>query len=310
MKVAASISVDIDSLSCYHRAYGLDSVASNAVYSRALPRLAELLDEFGIRATFFVVANDVVNHAENAQVIRRLSDAGHEIANHTMTHPFRITGLPRPRKIEEIAACEGVLSDLTGRPVAGFRSPGWDIDAELFDILEERGYEYDSSIFPSSLLVPLKVMHRLKNMARVSTTGMGSPWFSVAPTRPYRPDARRPWRRGTRQLVEIPVGVVPDVRLPFLGTFLVGTGWGLFRASLAWMVARRNPFTFSLHPIELLGIPEDGLDPRLARQPGVAVPLRKRRAIYRKLLATLKSQCRLVTVQAMARESRLEERGS
>src|SRR5207244_4718692 len=132
--------------------------------------------------------------------------------------------------------------------------------------------------------------HR-KNIRRQNMTGMGSSWFSIAPTCPYFPDARRPWRRGARNLLEIPIGAVPDVRLPFLGTVLFGSGWNLFRCSFAWMLKRQQPFTFGLHPIELLGIPEDGLDTRLTRQPAMHLPLTKKFDLSRRLLTTLKMHC-------------------
>ncbi|MCI0627216.1 MAG: polysaccharide deacetylase family protein [Acidobacteria bacterium] len=305
-KVLASISVDVDVVSCYYRAYGINACDGNQVYDLAMPRLMSLFEEFGIRATFFVVAKDVRNHPQNAQIIRRLAESGHEIANHTLSHPFRLTRLPLEIKANEIAEAEPILSELSGQPVTGFRSPGWDIDADLMSILEDRGYEYDSSVFPSFFLLPLKLQHRLKNWNLETTTGMGSPWFSFAPTRPYHPNGQTPWKRGSRRLLEIPIGVVPDVRIPFLGTVLFGAGWSFFRASLEWVVFRRQPFNFELHPIELLGLAEDGLDARLERQPGMRLSLSRKLVLYRQLLTILKYRCHLVTMCEMAKQFRLQ----
>jgi peptidoglycan-N-acetylglucosamine deacetylase len=298
-KLLASISVDVDSVSCYYRAYAIDAQDNNAAYSKGLLRLSDLLEENGIHATFFVVAGDVRTNRDNARVIQNLAKSGHEIANHTMTHPFRLTHLPYPVQLAEISEAEKVLSDLTGEPVIGFRSPGWDIDAAIHTILENRGYHYDSSVFPSFLLLPLKLLHRMKNTHGENMTGMGSGWFSIAPASPYFPDPRRPWRRGARNLLEIPIGVVPDVRLPFLGTVLFGSGWNLFRCSFGWMLKRQQPFTFGLHPIELLGITEDNLDTRLGRQPGMHLSLTKKFDLARRLLTTLKMHCCLVTMREM-----------
>lgn len=309
----SSLSIDVDMVDCYYRAYGIPAVDRNEVYTYAIPRMMEIFDRKNVKGTFFIVGKDLVDHPQNRDLVRRLADAGHEIANHTYSHPFRFSGFSRRDKFREISESEKILEDCAGKKIVGFRCPGWDIDAELLDILEERGYLYDSSVFPSSLLIPLKIMHRLKNFSLQSTTGMGSPWFSTAPIHPYFPDSKLPWRQGNRQMLEIPIGVVPHVRLPFLGTFLFGTGWSLFQYSFNWIVRQQHAFTYALHPIELLGIHEDGLDPRIRRQPGMHLSLSRKFELYEKIIANFLNHYELVTMEQFAlslMKERIHERAN
>ena len=82
------LTVDLDPIGHYLRARAWQPTQQtklNAIYEDALPRLLKLLDQYSIRATFFVVGEDAIRK-ENRQAFQALSDAGHEVANHTMNH--------------------------------------------------------------------------------------------------------------------------------------------------------------------------------------------------------------------------------
>src|SRR5204863_1570294 len=88
----ASVSVDLDAVACYFRIHGLPGappeMARHAVLRRCLPRFAELFAEAGVKATFFVVGRDLVDDAEGRARLAALAALGHELANHTFTHPY------------------------------------------------------------------------------------------------------------------------------------------------------------------------------------------------------------------------------
>ena len=85
------------------------------------PMLLDLLDLHGRKAIFFMIGRKVTAHPELArEVIRR----GHEIGNHTMTHPqasFWCAGPWRTRR--EIAECQRVIEEATGESPQWFRAP-------------------------------------------------------------------------------------------------------------------------------------------------------------------------------------------
>lgn len=85
------------------------------------PRLLELLDTHGVKAVFFMIGEKVRAHPELArEVIRR----GHEIGNHTMSHPqasFWAAGPGRTRR--EIVDCQEIIREVTGVTPKLFRAP-------------------------------------------------------------------------------------------------------------------------------------------------------------------------------------------
>ncbi|MBK1883426.1 polysaccharide deacetylase family protein [Luteolibacter pohnpeiensis] len=85
------------------------------------PRILDLLDTYQAKAIFFMIGEKVRRHPELArEVLRR----GHEIGNHTMTHPqatFWCAGPWRTRR--EIVACQKLIEETTGFTPKWFRAP-------------------------------------------------------------------------------------------------------------------------------------------------------------------------------------------
>ena len=83
------------------------------------PRVLDILAQFGVRATFFVIGKRAEQHPE---IIRAIAEAGHEVGNHTYTH--RPLWLLSPRRTrEEIDRCTHVLTTILGKPPRYFRPP-------------------------------------------------------------------------------------------------------------------------------------------------------------------------------------------
>lgn len=85
------------------------------------PALLDLLDRKGVKAVFFVIGEKVKAHPELArEIVRR----GHELGNHTMTHPqttFWCGGPWRTRR--EIIECQKIITAATGVTPRWFRAP-------------------------------------------------------------------------------------------------------------------------------------------------------------------------------------------
>lgn len=116
--------------------------------ARGLILLVELLDELGIRGTFFLEA-EAAQHIAAEVDLRRLL-RGHEVASHGFSHEDLTgasTGLPftDEEKGDVIDRAAKVIKDLTGRPPRGFRAPYQHADDALYKLLAGRGYLYDSS---------------------------------------------------------------------------------------------------------------------------------------------------------------------
>ncbi len=83
------------------------------------PPILDLLKAHGATATFFLVGNRIDEHPD---VVRRIVEEGHELGNHSWTHPF-MSDLPIEGQMEEIALTDASLSAFDGRATHPFRPP-------------------------------------------------------------------------------------------------------------------------------------------------------------------------------------------
>jgi len=280
----ASVSVDLDAVACYHRIHALaDGPSGDAKFSilrRALPRLGDLFSAHGISATFFVVAKDLEEDPEGKAIVADLARAGHEIASHTYSHPYDLVRLGRAGMAAELDRAHAVLAAACVCPPVGFRAPGYEISAELIELLVERGYRYDSSTFPAIpyYLAKAAVMAAIRVAGRKSGSMLGSPKVLAAPRVPYRPAAGAPYRRGRLPIIELPVTVTPTLRVHVIGTSLVLSPEWLRRRLVASALTTPH-FNLELHGIDLADAAADGYSSALiAKQPDLRVPLARKRA--------------------------------
>ena len=85
------------------------------------PAILDLLDRFTARATFFVIGK---NAEQYPHLITAILTRGHEIANHTYTHPSGTFWMAGPRRIaREIDLCAELLRAAPDRPARFFRAP-------------------------------------------------------------------------------------------------------------------------------------------------------------------------------------------
>lgn len=102
----------------------------------AAVRIAELFHAYNGHCTFFVIGTNVRMHPEAIRTMVRL---GHDIGNHTHSHPAA-TNITEATFVKQIQACEQVLNSmgLTTRPY--FRFPYFAEDKHLMQIVTDQGY--------------------------------------------------------------------------------------------------------------------------------------------------------------------------
>lgn len=85
------------------------------------PPILDLLDKHGAKATFFVIGENAESHPD---LVREITRRGHQLANHTYTHPQNTFWCHGPiRTYREIAQCQTVLKKITGEAPLLFRAP-------------------------------------------------------------------------------------------------------------------------------------------------------------------------------------------
>lgn len=305
-----SVSVDLDEIACYHAIHGLEDrpgYSSRAVWDVAVPRLLDLFEELGVKATFFVVGVDL-DPSLGAPRAREIAAAGHELANHTQGHRYDLLRLDRTKRLEEVRAATEAIGEATGTRPLGFRAPGYNIDDDLAWLLVELGYEYDSSVFacPPYYLAKAAAMTAIRLRGRRSRSLLGPPSVMAAPAEPYRM-GRTYWRRATGDgdeigLVELPVAVLPLLRFPFIGTSLTMAG-PTASGLLGRAMASRRFVGLELHGIDLLDDRDPGLTDLLGHQPDIKVPYRRKAACIRAAVEALRrAGSEMMTSQAAAEQ--------
>ncbi len=105
-------------------------------HPRYTEKILEILDDFGVTATFFVIGVNAENYPE---ALDKIVASGCEIANHTYSH-VRIDKMSEDELYNQIKKCEDVLYDKTGKRPTLFRPPEGRVPQSLLTLSETMGY--------------------------------------------------------------------------------------------------------------------------------------------------------------------------
>lgn len=106
-----------------------------------------LFAEAGVSATFFTLGWVAERYPA---LMRRIADAGHEVASHGYDHARVFTLSPEAFRAD-LRRSRALLEDASGQRVIGYRAPSFSIDQRTpwaHAILAEEGYRYSSSVAP------------------------------------------------------------------------------------------------------------------------------------------------------------------
>ncbi len=102
------------------------------------PKLLDILRQKGVRATFFVIGSNVAKYPE---IARRIVAEGHEIANHSYTHPA-LTKIGMARVNDEIEKTCVAIEQATGRRPIAMRPPYGALNASVErSLLQDHGLD-------------------------------------------------------------------------------------------------------------------------------------------------------------------------
>ena len=208
-------------------------------------KLLDLFEQSNIKCTFFVLGWVAERYPD---LIKKLSDQGHEIASHGYSHQLVYTQTPEVFRQETLKSKQ-ILEDITQKPIKGYRAASYSITRKnlwALDILDELGFKWDSSIFP------------------VHHDNYGVPG---SPTEPYTIQLA-----SGNKITEFPL-----TSAKVMGMSIPAAGGGYFRqypyALSRWLFNRASlnqtkPLIFYLHPWEI--------DPEQPRVPGASLKSRFR----------------------------------
>lgn len=236
----AAVHVDLDGVVDIYRSHGWHwKGGEDSIFASGMRAFLDFFDRNDVRATLFCIAESLDDPAK-LEWVREAVRRGHEIASHSLTHAH-LRKIDRDAKHREIAESREKLERLLGVTVHGFRAAGYQIDRESIELLEQSGYVWDSSAFPT------------RGFAR---------WLEVPVERLTGPD--RPF--GALGLMELPL---PDHRpfpFPFNPSYSLLLGRTYYRMGLRRNRGKRTPLFLLFHLIDLaepLGATQ--LGPRFSR---------------------------------------------
>ena len=114
---------------------------------RGIWNILELLDRFGVKATFFMTGMAAEKYPD---AVRAAHAAGHEIAG--MSYGFeRVRTASREREQTIVRRTVKALADTCGVAIKGWRCPDYRISPQTFDVLSAEGFVWDSSMLNDDL---------------------------------------------------------------------------------------------------------------------------------------------------------------
>ncbi len=296
-----SFSFDMDNLSVLGDFYNIkiygDEPYLYRIYETAGKRLMDFMSEFDIKATFFIVGNEL-EKKEAVDYFLQLKDLKHELANHTYAHieMYRLT--PKEQR-KQVVDCHEVILKKLNYTAKGFRAGGMQITPSVIKNLIEFGYGYDSSIFPSFwnfFLWAMAFMKKpcLRNLPR---------WrYFISGFQPKCPfldcidDG----------FVHIPVSVVPFFQIPFYATVHLLYP-EFFKYTMGLVSKYREYLIYQCHMLDFVDSAKDKIPFPISRYPTYCIPLERRLKTYRQIFKTILEEYEPVTLHELSRQVRKRE---
>ena len=303
-KPIASLSLDLNNKWSYMKTHGDAGWETFPTYlDLVVPRSLEFLRERNLNITYFIVGQDAARE-ENADAIRQVSDAKHEIGNHSFNHEPWLHLYSKPQLVEEFQKTEDALENVTGQRTVGFRGPGYSLSPTVLEVLSEREYEYDCSTLPT-YIAPLARAYYFFKSPEMSEEEkekrkklFGKFSDGLQSLKPYK------WQIGEKSLIEIPVTTLPIFKTPihasyviYLSTFSKSAARNYWKTALKMCKITGVQPSLLLHPLDFLS-GEDVSE--LKFFPAMNLPIEKKLEFVSEILETYAKEFEIVNMRKHA----------
>ena len=209
------------------------------VLSQGMPRLLDLYDKYGVKATFFYTGHIAQLYPD---VVRMAHERGHEVGSHGLTHEVSkaFDVLSPEEQLSHLKQSKQILEEIIGEEVVSFRAPAARVDKKFPLIMEEAGFKVDSSVSSQRL----DMMFSFGALKKLN-------WLT-APRHAYFAQEENIFRKGESEVFEVPISAMG---FPYIGTFMrIAPGLNRFtRQMLYWeTLCNGRQFVFLTHPNEFI----------------------------------------------------------
>ena len=209
------------------------------VLKQGMPRLLDLYDKYGVKATFFYTGHIAKLYPG---VVKMAYERGHEVGSHGLTHEVNqaFDVLSPEEQFSHLVQSKQILEDIIGDEVVSFRAPAARVDKGFPKILHEVGFKVDSSV-SSQRFDMMFSFGALKKLH----------WLT-APRKAYFVQADNIFKKGNSDVLEAPISAFG---FPYIGTFMrIAPALNRFtRQTLYWeTLCNGRQFVFLTHPNEFI----------------------------------------------------------
>lgn len=192
---------------------------------RNTTRILDLFDDHDTRATFFVLGWVAERHPE---LVKDIEARGHEVASHGHSHRLIYNQDPDAFR-RDLQRSKETLESIIGESLSGYRAPNFSINETAMQIIDECGFIYDSSFFPSSY------------HDRYGSLDLGVSQSGLL-------------RREDDGLLEVPIPTLNRLGLQIPwggGGYFRALPYSLFRWGVRRILEEQGGYVFYLHPWEI-----------------------------------------------------------
>ena len=299
-----AISLNFDSM---REAQGFppDSIFRDESYFKVADRLFSLLGD-DVRISIYIIGKDL----ENKEIAARVKDwasAGHEIGNHTFSHPQDFGILKGKFLSDEITRAHELISEVTGVPPEGFISPGWSIPAQAYDVLHQLQYSYDLSCFASPWIFPVTaklIFNELRcgEFRTIFKTIQRQDYLSCLIGKDVIQKINRlgqPAGEGEHGIYRLPMPKNSYLSLPIWHTAGFIFGFDRLAKQITKFSTSGRPFYYTMHPADLFELADFDYIPSETHLERVNIPLREKIDRFSNIFQVIRENFQPVTVKEL-----------
>jgi peptidoglycan/xylan/chitin deacetylase (PgdA/CDA1 family) len=202
----------------------------------SLPQLLDLLKKMDIKASFFTTADVCIKYPE---IMERIVTEEHQIGCHGYSHK-ELWFKTYKQQLKEIRKSTEVINNLLGIKPKIFRAPRFSVNEKTIRVLEELGYEIDSSVLPNNIVKELRGLITFHSHIGAHKV-------------PYYPSSKNILEDGDTSVLEVPITENPMIKGAPIGAGFLNK-YGIAKTFEVINEVKEEYLIFLIHPWELVDL--------------------------------------------------------